>query len=125
MSSTGFGFYTDALKTITIIESKGVFASQENRKDLFHGGNYNLSDGTLETYEIYNKFGATLQLQNVKQDVRDALLVEYELHRAFYFFPDVVNKPTEYHQVKWTGPYNEVPNKNEERYSISIPLKEV
>ncbi len=125
MSATGFGFYTNAIKTITIIESLGIFKSKESRKDFFKGGDYRLSDGSLETYEIVDKFEGTLRLTNIRKADRDLLKIEYDLHRAFFFFPDVINDAAIYYEVKWVGEFEEDPNKEDERYSINIELKEV
>lgn len=125
MSSTGFGFYTDAVKTVTIIESLGNFRSNPSRKDFFKGGDYRLSDGDLETYEIVDKFEGILVLTNIRKTDRDLLKTEYDLHRSFFYFPDVINDPTTYYEVKWVGGFGERPNQDEERYSFNIVLKQV
>ena len=120
-----FGFYVDAAKVTTIIISGGNFLSTATRKDYQKGGYYRLTDGTLETWNEHTKYEEVLSLSEISETDKDTLETEYDLHRSFYYYPDVANRATEYYQVKWTGVFNAVYNKRTKLYSLKIILKEV
>ena len=120
-----FGFYEDASKVSTIITSQSAILTASKRNDDLKETSYRLTDGTLETSFIYNKYSETLTLKNVTETDRNTLKTEYDLHRTFYYYPDVTNRSTEYYAVKWVGKYNESWNKKLQLYTIVIVLKEV
>ena len=120
-----FGFYVDAAKVTTIIISGGNFFSTSTRKDYHKGGFYRLTDGTGESWSEHTKYEVVLSLSEVSETDIDKLETEYDLHRSFYFYPGVLNRATEYYQVKWVGVFNAVYNKRTELYSLSINLRQV
>lgn len=120
-----FGFYVDAAKVTTIIVSGGNFLSTSTRKDYHKGSHYRLTDGTLESWSEHTKYEVVLSLSEVSETDIDTLETEYDLHRSFYFYPDVANRDAEYYEVKWVGVFNAVYNKRTKLYSLSINLKEV
>ena len=123
--SSGIGFYADAIKTTTIIESKGVFKTRTPRRDDYRGGSVRLSNGDLKTYEVFDKFETVIRCSGITQATYDSLRVEYLLHREFSYFPDVVNQPARSYQVRWTGRFDDDYDKELERYSLNITLREV
>jgi len=120
-----FGFYEDAAKATTIIESGLNFLTTSRRKDWRLGGDYRLTNGTLITFSEVDKYEEILTLKNVSKTDRNTLKTEYNLHREFYYYPDVINRATEYYKVKWVGAWNEDWNKRIQLYTIVISLKEV
>ena len=120
-----FGFYEDSGKVTTIIESGGNFLSIADRKDDYLGGDFRLLNGDLVTFTVYSKFEEVLKLSNVSESDRNTLKTEYDLHRNFYYYPDLINRASEYYEVQWTGNYVESYDKRTNFYSITIQLKEV
>jgi len=99
--------------------------SKEQRKDAFKGGDFRVTNGDLKTVEYYDKYEGRINISSITEADRATLETEYNLHRAFYFFPDINNYPTTYFQVKWTGKWAYNPDKFKSRYSLVINLKEV
>lgn len=124
MAQSYFGFYSDTAKTEVIFEGTNVL-TKSSRKDYLDGDDYRLADGTLVTWEKVAKYEEKLTCYLVSETDRNTLKDEYDEHEAFYYYPDVINRSTEYYQVKWTGRYIETFDKKTKRYTITIELKEI
>jgi len=124
--SYGIGLYEDAAKVTTIITSEGVFHTAVSRTDYYQRGTYRLTNDTLESWTRESgKYEATIKCTGLREGDRDTLKTEYDENRAFFFFPDVVNEPAVYYEVRWVGKYAESYNQKDGRYSLSINVKEV
>lgn len=126
MAARYFGFYEDSVKTVKIIEST-TFLSKPKRKDFYRGGNYRLeADNTLETWRIgTDKYEERLRLAKVLKADKDLLQTEYDLHRTFYYFPDLKNDASIYYAVKWVGAFDATPMNKANLFNMTISLKEV
>lgn len=125
MSARYFGFYEDTAKDSLIIAST-AFVSAPKRNDFHHGSNYRLQDNTLEIWSRGDdKYEENLSLTKVSLSDLTTLKTEYDLHRAFYYFPDLANDASTYYEVRWVGAFNATPIKRTDLVNITIQLKEV
>lgn len=90
-------------------------------------GGFELADGTLERWQISEKFGCSLDFEGINQSMRDSLRNIFDNFEEFFLYPEPSDKPGDIYLGTfinvWGEQYSYMSNKNF-GYNLQLTFQE-